>query len=223
MSCLNLVPWKFSLGKRLDAWGTDQCLACALMWFLPFSLHPHDKWNSFLHQLCFTFNKNISGIPIPLFLQVHSLTETFPSSKEMGGRNVWWWWKLTWWGRIMLMAFPSPLLSPFSLSLFLHRQNCRGDSYVKTLFLQQLKNTTNLTVCSILVHWVFSHGYAVPYMCCPGVYQGVGFGENFQLETLHLGDSISWTGRNCSAEIITSIRCELSWRPHLRFLACTSK
>lgn len=61
-------------------------------------------------------------------------------------------------------------------------------------FLQQLKSTTNLwflmLVCSIPVHWVISHGYAVPYMCCPGVCQGMGFGENFQLETLHLGDII---------------------------------
>lgn len=36
--------------------------------------------NSFSHQLFFAFNKNISGILIPLFPQVHSLTETFLSS-----------------------------------------------------------------------------------------------------------------------------------------------
>lgn len=86
------------------------------------------------------------------------------------------------------VAFSIFLKFVFTQAKLHRRQLCEDFDY---LFLQQLKNTTNLTVCSILVHWVFSHGYAVPYMCCPGVYQGVGFGENFQLETLHLGDSIS--------------------------------
>lgn len=74
------------------------------------------------------------------------------------------------------------------------------------LFLQQLKNPANLQFlilfCCIPMQWVFYHGYTVPYMCCPAVYQGVGFGENFQLEALHLRDSISRTGGNCSTEIL---------------------
>lgn len=58
--------------------------------------------------------------------------------------------------------------------------------------------------CCILLQWVFYCGCAVvPHVCCPAKYQGVGFGENFQLEAVHLRDnmSISWTGRNCTTEI----------------------
>lgn len=42
------------------------------------------------------------------------------------------------------------------------------------------------------MQWVFHHGYTGPYLCCPAAYhQEVGFGENFQLEALCLGDSMS--------------------------------
>lgn len=45
--------------------------------------------------------------------------------------------------------------------------------------------------CCILLQWVFYHGCAVgPHVCCPAKSQRVGFGENFQLEAVHLGDNV---------------------------------
>lgn len=62
------------------------------------------------------------------------------------------------------------------------------------------------------MQWLFYEGYTVPYMCCSAVYQGVGFGENFQLKALHLGDSmsISQTGSNCSTEISHQLSLNLA-------------